>query len=113
MTESNEVPGQSEEIRRASTEITGRLIARGIRVAGTERPEDLVEMLEAIERFETAVEARGGDLMVDEGRRGRATEPDDPHFALPVRREHETVADYLERLERATDDVRRHRQRGD
>ena len=41
--------------------------------------------------------------------RARAKEPDDPHFALPVRRAGETVAAYLERLERATDVVLRHR----
>ena len=37
-----------------------------------------------------------------------AAEPDDPHFALPMRAEHESVAAYLERPARATDAVRRH-----
>jgi hypothetical protein len=49
--------------------------------------------------------------MVDEGVGRQASAPDDPHFALPVRREHETVAAYLERLARATDGVRRHQRR--
>jgi len=51
--------------------------------------------------------------MMDEGPRGHTAEPDDPHFALPVRAEHESVAGYLERLARATDAVRRHPPRAD
>ena len=43
----------------------------------------------AIERFELAVESRGGDLMVDEGPDGTTREPDDPRFALPKRGEDE------------------------
>ena len=58
-------------------------------------------------------EARGGDLMMVEGPGGQTTEPDERHFALPVRRDHESVAQYLERLARATDDVRRHPPRAD
>jgi hypothetical protein len=54
---------------------------------------------------EIAVESRGGDLMVDEGPDGRTTQPDDPHFALPVRRADESVDRYVDQLERATGDV--------
>lgn len=105
--------GTDADLRRASSEIVSRLAARGIRVSGTESPEELVDMEEAVEAFEEAVESRGGDLMVDEGSGGRATQPDDPHFALPVRGEHESVAAYLQRLARATDAVRRHPPRAD
>ena len=35
--------------------------------------------------------------------------PDDRHFALPMRKGHEPVAAYLERIAHATDVVRRHR----
>lgn len=97
------------DLDRASGETIARLEALGIALDGRELPEDLVRMEEAVEQFERAVEARGGDLMVDEGVGSPASEPDDPHFALPVRREHETVAAYLDRLARATDDVRRHK----
>lgn len=98
----------SDDIRRVSQETAARLEALGIRLNGRETSEDLVGIEEAVERFESAVESAGGDLMVDEGVSGPASQPDDPHFALPVRRDHETVAAYLERLSRATDDVRRH-----
>ena len=103
----------NEDVRRVSGELAGRLTRLGIRVTGTERPEQLLDMVEAIERFEAAVEARGGDLMMDEGPGGKTTEPDERHFALPVRRDHESVAQYLERLARATDEVRRHPPRAD
>ena len=99
--------GENEDVRRVSNEFASRLSRLGIRLNGNERPEDLVSLVEAIERFEAAVEARGGDLMMDEGPRGSSV-PDDPHFALPMRAEHESVSDYLERLARKTDEIRRH-----
>jgi hypothetical protein len=98
-----------EELERVSAEIAGHLAALGISLTGRERPEDLGLLQEAVERFEDAVESRGGDLMMDEGPRGQTTEPDDPHFKLPRRQLHESVDHYLERLARATDDVLRHR----
>jgi hypothetical protein len=114
MTQPNEADAlRDDDVRRVSRELAGRLETLGVRVRGTERPEELLEMVEAIDRFETAVEDHGGDLMMDEGPRGRTTEPDDPHFALPLRGEHESVADYLDRLARATDEVRRHPPRAD
>jgi hypothetical protein len=51
-------------------------------------------------------------LMVDEGPPGRTPEPDDSHFSLPRRAERESVSDYVERLARATSEVRRHPPRG-
>ena len=99
---------QSEDLKRASRETADRLRARGISLTGRESVDELVTIEEAVERFEEVVIARGGDLMVDEGAPGRRPEPDDPHFALPVRGEHESVAAYLERIEKTTDAVRRH-----
>ena len=114
MTQPNDASSREhEEVRRVSGELAGRLGRLGIRVTGSERPEELLDMLEAVERFEAAVQARGGDLMMDEGPHGRTTEPDEQQFALPLRREHESVAHYVERLARATDDVRRHPPRAD
>ena len=109
----NSPAGDSEDVRRVSNEYAGRLAGLGIRLTGTERSDEIVRIVEAVERFERAVESHGGDLMVDEGPRGQTTQPDDPHFALPVRAEHESVGEYLERLARATDDIRRHPRRAD
>ena len=101
-------PGSSADVERVSREIAGRLTARGINLSGRERPQELLALEEATERFERAVQSRGGDLMMDEGPRGRTTEPDDPHFVLPKREAHEAVDHYLERLQLATDNVLRH-----
>ena len=70
----------------------------GIAVSATERPEDLGELLSAVERFEAAVEARGGDLMVDDL---RSSEPDDRHFVVPRRGSGETVRAYIVRIDEA------------
>ena len=65
-----------EERRSATTEVTARLRSRGITITGADRPEDVVDLLSAVERFEAAVEAHGGDLMVDDLKSSR---PDDRH----------------------------------
>lgn len=107
MGRSNE-PDANPDVQRVSEEIAGRLADLGLWLSGDERPEDLASLLESVERFEVAVESRGGDLMVDEGPGGDTTEPDDPHFVLPRRDEDESVEDYLDRLAIATDEVHRH-----
>src|SRR3982751_1315127 len=99
------------DLERVSRELASRLTNLGIDLTGRERPDDLDRMEEAVERFEAAVESRGGDLMMDEGPRGHTTEPDDPHFGLPRREPNETVDQYLDRLARATDNVLQHRRK--
>jgi hypothetical protein len=109
MSERNDAPARDDdELRRVSTEVAARLATLGIELSGRESPDDILRISEAVERFESAVQTRGGDLMVDEGPRGGASQPDDPHFALPRRRQHEPVSDYVDRLERATAVVRAH-----
>ena len=108
----NSMDGETEgsaELKRVSEEAAGRLRGLGIVLDGRETSEDLVQIEDAVERFEEAVEAAGGDLMMDEGVGGPASQPDNPRFALPMRQNREPVGDYLERLSRATDDVRRHK----
>jgi hypothetical protein len=102
-------PHRREELERAMQETRVRLRGLGISLSGRESSEELVNLLEAVERFERAVEARGGDLMVDEGPRGETREPDDVHFVLPRRGTSESVASYLGRLDAATDALRHHR----
>ena len=98
----------SDDLQRASSEVIARLDALGVDLNGDESPEALIQVLEEIERFEQAVEGRGGDLMMDEGPPGHTAQPDDPHFALPLRRADETIRAYRQRLAQATDDVLRH-----
>lgn len=87
--------------------VAARLRARGVVLTDSETGQDLVALLEAVERFERAVEARGGDLMVDEGPGGRTSEPDDPTFVLPRRAARESVPDYVARVDRAVGALRR------
>jgi len=96
------------EVERAMEQTRARLEALSVRLEGNESSEELVSMLEAVERFEEAVEAKGGDLMVAESVRRMVVEPDDPHFVLPKRRPGETVDRYLDRVAIATHRVRAH-----
>ena len=91
------------ELHDVAGEVADRLRRRGIALGGDERPEDLADLLSAVEQFEAAVEARGGDLMVDDL---NSSEPDDPRFVLPARQAEESVRDYLARIQSATISVR-------
>lgn len=94
----------SDERRRVESDVASRLGSRGVRLTGRETGEELVELLEAVERFERIVERRGGDLMVDEPLDSdRAREPDDRRFVLPRRRDGETVSAFLGRIAAAAD----------
>ena len=108
MTNPGEELNQREDVQRVSREVANKLGELGIWLSGDETPDDLVQIIEAVERFEVAVQTRGGDLMVDEGPDGNTTQPDDVHFALPQRRADESVARYVERLEQARNAVLEH-----
>src|SRR5881296_4546405 len=96
---------EREERAAAAAEVTARLRSRGITVTGGENPEDLVDLLSAVERFEAAVEAHGGDLMVDDLKSSR---PDDRHFVVPRRGPGEAIRAYIVRIDEATTQLRRH-----
>jgi hypothetical protein len=102
----------SRDVARVSQEMASRLRARGVAVYDSDSPDDLLRLVERIEEFERAVEAHGGDLMVDEPPTGGAAQPDDPHFLLPTRAADESVANYVKRLRAATAAVREHRPHG-
>ena len=89
-------PHRAEELAAAAQETVDRLRRRGISVSVREKPEDLVDLLTAVERFEDRVVARGGDLMVDDL---RSSEPDDPQFVIPQREAGEALRDYISRIE--------------
>jgi len=95
----------ASEINAVAQEVASRLRRRGIPLRGDERPEDLADLLSAVERFEAAVEARGGDLMVDDL---QSSQPDDRHFVLPPRSADELVRDYIAQVDLATARVKEH-----
>src|SRR2546429_7108397 len=96
---------EAEQRAGAVAEVAARLRNRGIAVTGAEGPEELVDLLSAVERFEAAVEAHGGDLMVDDLKSSR---PDDSHFVVPRRAPGEVVRTYIGRIDAATVGLRRH-----
>ena len=93
-----------DERQRVESEVKFRLRSRGVHLTGRESDEELVELLEAVERFERRVEQRGGDLMVDEPvGSDEAREPDDRRFVLPRRLDQETVSAFVRRIVEAVD----------
>jgi hypothetical protein len=96
-------PNRVEEERHARQEAEYRLSERGIRVERTDADEEVADLLDAIERFEAAVEAKGGDLFVN---RIGSPEPADPAFVPPERLPGEPATDYRRRIEAAADALR-------
>jgi hypothetical protein len=88
-----------------AAEVAARLRHRGILLTGKEQPGELADLLSAVERFESAVEAHGGDLMVDDLKSSR---PDDRHFVLPRRGNAESARAYMVRIDEAAMALRRH-----
>ena len=93
---------RASEQRDALTESLDRLDMRGID-ASDGSSESVVELLEAVEAFERAVIAAGGDLMVDTP---PSTQPDNARFVLPRRSGDESVLDFTKRVRAATDRLR-------
>ena len=105
-------PHRLEEQDAARAAGATRLRALGIRLAGNETSDEIADLLDAVERFEQVVESRGGDLMVDEGPKGRTAEPDNPEFVLPRRTPNESVSAFAVRLTQTAERLR-HRRRPD
>jgi broad specificity phosphatase PhoE len=103
--ESSLDPHRSDERRAAAAEVVARLRGRGIAASDIERSDDLADLLSAVERFEAAVEAHGGDLMVDDL---KSQQPDDQHFVIPRRVTGEAIRAYIGRIDEATERLRRH-----
>jgi hypothetical protein len=99
-----------EERARVANELAARLSQRGVSLTGHETGEQLVTLLEAVERFEEAVERAGGDLMMDEPLHddGNAPiQPDNAAFVLPRRVGSESIEEFVLRISEATSGARR------
>jgi hypothetical protein len=95
-------PHRRDERRAAAIEISGRLAQKGIEVSPDEDPAELADLLSAVEEFESAVIAAGGDLMINSP---ESSDPQDPRFVIPSREPGESIADYRERILAATDSL--------
>ena len=96
-------PDRPEQEQRARQEAEDRLRERGIEIISADSDEDVADLLDAIERFETEVEAKGGDLFVD---RIGSSEPAHPDLVPPERRPGESAADYRDRIDLALGNLR-------
>jgi hypothetical protein len=100
---------ENRDLARVSQELAERLRTRGAAVHDDDSPDGIVLLMEAVETFERAVQARGGDLMVDEPPLNHVGQPDDPHFLLLARADDESASAYAARLRAAAAAIRKHK----
>ena len=88
-------PHRAEELERAQQHAADVLAHRGVLLAGNESSEELAALWSAVERFESIVQARGGDTMTNAP---DSSQPDNPAFVLPERKARESAGDYAQRI---------------
>jgi len=88
-------PHRAEEQTRAREHTADILLQRGVRLTGEESDDELADLWSAVDRFESLVEARGGDTMTNAP---NSAEPDNPAFVLPERKARESARDYTQRI---------------
>jgi hypothetical protein len=88
-------PHRGEEQVRAREHAADVLAQRGVRLFGDETDDELADLWAAVDRFESVVEARGGDTMTNAP---DSDEPDNPAFVLPERKAREPTRDYMRRI---------------
>ncbi|HET7459420.1 MAG TPA: hypothetical protein VFJ74_17340 [Gemmatimonadaceae bacterium] len=88
-------PHRDEERQHATDVIESQLRRRGISVAGDESSDEAADLLSAVERFEAAVSALGGDRYVDGP---SAKDPDEKRFVIPERNGDERAGEYARRI---------------
>jgi hypothetical protein len=97
-------PHRGEEQSRAREHAADILARRGVLLTGEESDDELAELWSAVDRFESIVEARGGDTMTNAP---DSAEPDNPVFVLPERKARETAGDYTRRILQAAAELTR------
>jgi hypothetical protein len=93
-------PHRREERNGAAVELAGRIRQKGVVLSGRETSAQLDDVLTAIDRFEAAVIARGGDLMVNTP---TSSPPENPDFVIPRREPGEDPETYASRVNAAAD----------
>ncbi len=92
--------GREGEIERITARVAATLQQRGVDLTGGESSEELAQLLEAVEAFEAAVSALGGDRMLNDR---RSDQSDDTALVLPPRAADESPRRYADRLVRLAD----------
>jgi hypothetical protein len=93
-------PHRREEQDSAALEIAGRLRQKAVLLTGRETSAQLDDLLTAVDRFEGAVIARGGDLFVNSP---TSHPPEDPDFVIPQRVPGEDAESYAARINGAAE----------
>ena len=88
-------PHRAEDQARAREHNLDVLGQRGVLLLGNETDAELADLWSAVDRFESVVEARGGDTLTNAP---DSSEPDNPAFVLPERRAREPVPEYVARI---------------
>ena len=88
-------PHRAEDQARAREHNLDVLGQRGVLLLGNETDDELADLWSAVDRFESVVEARGGDTFTNAP---DSAEPDNPAFVLPERRAREPVPEYVARI---------------
>jgi hypothetical protein len=88
-------PHRGEEQAKAREHTEDVLGQRGVLLTGDETDDELADLWSAVDRFESLVEARGGDTMTNSP---DSSEPDNPAFVLPERKARESATDYTRRI---------------
>lgn len=88
-------PHRDEERRHATDIIEAQLRQRGVRVTGDESSDEAADLLSAVERFESAVSALGGDGMVNDP---RSHDPENKALVIPRRADGEPADAYTQRV---------------
>jgi hypothetical protein len=97
-------PHRREERDAAALELTGRIRQKGVLLTGRESSAQLDDLITAIERFEGAVIARGGDLFINTP---TSDPPENPDFVIPRRVPSEDAEAYAARINEAASRLER------
>ena len=97
-------PHRREERDSAVLELAGRLRQKGVLLTGRESSGQLDDVMTAVDRFEAAVIARGGDLFVNTP---FSDQPESPEFVVPRRIPGEEAEAYAARINAAAERLER------
>jgi hypothetical protein len=95
-------PARTEERNGVRDELEGRLIHNGVVLSGSESDEQILAIADAVEAFEAARAAAGGDSMINTL---ESSQPEDAHYVLPRRRDDESVEQYVRRVRDAAESI--------
>lgn len=95
---SNEPNTSRDERERVREELEARLMRSGVHLTGSESDAQIVALSNAVDDMDTARARLGGDSMVDTP---DSSQPEDSRLVLPLRRDDESVDQYVSRIRAA------------